>query len=150
MKVILLEQIQGVGETGELKDVSDGFALNYLFPKNLATRATGEKINELKTLAQKLLQKEKEKKESLKELLKKVKKIKTIKIEAKSGPKGKLFGSVNKKSICDSILKSKKIDLSKSYISMNEEIKSLGKYKVQIKIPDEKEFEISVEVIEQG
>ncbi len=150
MKVILLEQVQGVGDTGELKNVSDGFALNYLFPKNLATRATGEKINELKTLAQKLLKKEEEKKKSLKELTKKIKKIKNIKIEAKSGPKGKLFGSVNKKSICNAVLKLKKIDLSKSYVSMDEEIKSLGKYKIQIKIPNEKEFEISVEVVEQG
>tara|TARA_B100000029_G_scaffold516666_1_gene632448 strand:- start:11412 stop:11864 length:453 start_codon:yes stop_codon:yes gene_type:complete len=150
MKVILLEQVQGVGDTGELKNVSDGFALNYLFPKNLATRATDEKINELKTLAEKLVKKEKEKQEKIKELAKKMKKIKTVKIEAKSGPKGKLFGSINKKSICEAILKSKKIDLSKQYVSMNEEIKSLGKYKVQISIPEEKEFEISVEVVETG
>ena len=69
MKVILLESVTGVGETGELKNVSDGFALNYLFPKNLATRATSEKVAELKTLAEKLLKTQEEKKKAIKDIM---------------------------------------------------------------------------------
>ena len=150
MKVILLESVAGVGETSELKNVSDGFALNYLFPKNLATRATNEKVGQLKKLAEKLLKNQEEKKKAIKDLYAKIKKVKTIKIMAKSGPKGKLFGSVNKKTICKSILDSKKVNVPKDYISMKEEIKNLGKYKIEISIPDQESFEISVEIIEQG
>ena len=150
MKVILLESVTGVGETGELKNVSDGFALNYLFPKNLATRATSEKVAELKTLAEKLLKTQEEKKKAIKDIYAKAKKVKTIKIMAKSGPKGKLFGSINKKTICKSVLESKKIDIPKDNISMKEEIKNLGKYKNEINVPGQESYEISVEIVEQG
>ncbi len=97
-----------------------------------------------------ILKRIKLKKKAIKDLYTKIKKVKTVKIMAKSGPKGKLFGSVNKKTICKSILDSKKINIPKDYICMKEEIKNLGKYKIEINIPNQESFEISVEIIEQG
>lgn len=133
MKVILLKDIKELGKTGEIKELADGYARNYLIPRGMAAEATKEKIKETeeKNLkVQKNIQKEILVAEDLKQKLQ----GKTIKISLKTGGGDKLFGAVTTKEIAELLDKQLKIKIDKKKIEFTEPIKHLGEYEIKIKL----------------
>lgn len=133
MKVILNEDIKGVGKKNEVINASDGYARNYLFPKKLAVPADTQNMNVLN--AKKAS--EKHKKDIECEQAKKIQeKMKTIvlKITTKAGENGKTFGSITSKEIAENLEKQFKIKVDKKKIILPEQIKTLGTYIVDIKL----------------
>lgn len=148
MKVILLKDIKGTGKMGEVINVSDGYARNYLFPKALAKEATQgnlKVLNEQKT-AQKI-KADKEHEEAIK-LGKEMEEL-TVTIYSKAGEGGRLFGSITSKDIADSLKKKHNIDVDKRKILLEEGIKTLGARFVEIKIHPKVVTKIRVEVKEK-
>ena len=138
MKVILKENIKGVGKKDEIINASDGYARNFLFPKNLAVEANAENLSKLKAKNEsKEYQKEQEK-EAAKKIADKMAKIQ-LKIQVKAGENGKIFGGVSSKEIAENLDK-KKIDLK-------ETIKTLGVRTVEIKLYEGVIGKLKIDVI---
>lgn len=133
MKVILLDNIKGVGKKDEIINASDGYARNYLFPKKLAVEANNE--NMLKLQAKKNSQdfKKSVEKDEANKLADRLKGI-TLNIKVKSGENGKIFGGVTSKEISDNLKNEYKIDIDKKKIILQETIKNLGTVTVDIKL----------------
>lgn len=133
MKVILNEDIKGVGKKNEIINASDGYARNFLFPKKLAVPADAKNMSLLN--AKKAS--EKHKKDVEFEEAKKVQeKMKTIvvKVQTKAGENGKTFGSITSKEIADNLEEQFKIKVDKKKITLSEPIKTLGTYIVNVKL----------------
>ena len=133
MKVILNKDVKGSGKKGQLVNVSDGYARNYLFPKGLAVEANAQALSELKNREAS----EKHRiEEEIKEAKETVKKLdgKTVKITANAGSNGKLFGSVTPKEIAEEIKKTFGTEIDRRKISLSDEIKNFGTYQAEIKI----------------
>lgn len=147
MKVILNADVRGQGKKGEMKEVSDGYARNYLIPKGLAVAATEDNLNAMKLReAAKKKQIEKEKATAA-ENAKKLEGI-IVKIAAKAGGAGRLFGSVTSKEICDALQTQHGITIEKNKIVQPEPIKSFGSYEVKCKFGYEISGIIHVLVVE--
>jgi large subunit ribosomal protein L9 len=133
VRVILKAEVRGLGRTGEIKDVADGYARNYLLPKGLAIEATG---GELKVLAQER-QTEKTKKDrahqDAEELAKRLGQV-TLVFKLKAGDQGKTFGSVTAKEVADALKKEAKADIDKTKIVLREPLRSLGIHKVEVRL----------------
>ena len=133
MKVILKSDIKGVGRKDEIINASDGYARNFLLPKNLAVEANNENISKLKAKNDsKAYQKEQEK-EAAKKTAEKLSKI-MLKIPVKSGENGKIFGGVSAKEIAECLEKEYSIKVDKKKIELGETIKTLGVRTVEIKL----------------
>ena len=147
MKVILNVDVKGQGKKGELKEVSDGYARNYLLPRKLATEATADNLNafRLKEKA-KAAQIAREKAEA-EENAKKLGAIQ-VKIAAKAGSNGKLFGSVTSQEISDALKAQHGIEIEKNKIVQPEPIKTFGSFQVKAKLGYEISGTINVLVIE--
>lgn len=133
MKVILLSDVIGTGKEGEVKEVSDGYARNFLIPKGLAKEANAKTLRERE---EKLIRRAKEKESERQEVLNNYEIIngKTIKVLSKAGESGKLFGSVTNQEIADKIKEIYNVVVNKKKIHLEEEIKSFGTYKFNIKL----------------
>lgn len=132
MKVILNQDVKSLGKKGELVNVSDGYAKNYLIPRKIAAVADAAAMNELKNReASKAYQLAKEKENA--ENAAKALDGKTIKISAKAGANGRLFGSVTSKEISEKIKADYDIDIDKKRI-VTEDIRSFGTYECTLKI----------------
>lgn len=133
MKVILLADIKGVGKKDEVINASDGYARNFLFPKNLALEANKENMAKLKSKNDaKAYQKEMDIK-AAKEIAEKINSI-TMKLEVKAGENGKIFGGVTAKEIAENLKKEYKIDIDKKKVLLSETIKTIGVHNVEIKL----------------
>ena len=133
MKVILKQDVKGQGKKGELVSVSDGYARNFLFPRDLAMPADAQAMNELKNKeSAAVFHQQEEKKAALAvaELLK----DKTLTVKARAGQNGKLFGSVTTKEIADELKKQFDVTLDKRKIVMAD-IKAFGGYTAELKLP---------------
>ncbi|MCD6443237.1 MAG: 50S ribosomal protein L9 [Thermotogae bacterium] len=149
MKVILLLDVPKLGKRGEIKEVSDGYARNYLIPKGLA-RELREK--DLKSLE---IQKEMERRryEKLrKESEKKLEELKrgVLRIPVKSGEKGRLYGSVTSSLIAKVISEKLGVELDKRNIHLEKQIKEIGMYDVDIRLPGGVKGRIKIEIIPEG
>jgi len=146
MKVILQEDVKALGKKGQIVEVKEGYARNFLFPKNLAVEATDKNLKELNR--QKKIKEQKAEKEFLeaKELAEKIKGI-TVTLQVKSGENGKLFGAVTSKDIAENLIKKHKLKIDKRKIELKENIKSLGTYEVSIKLHPKVLAELTVKVI---
>ena len=133
MKVILLDNIKGVGKKDEIVNVNDGYARNFLFPKKLAVEANNSNLSKLKAKEDsKTYKKEEDKKVAL-DLKEKLSKI-TLVIKVKAGENGKIFGGVTSKEISEKLKEQYKIALDKKKIDLKETIKTLGMQTVEIKL----------------
>ncbi|MBR0351064.1 MAG: 50S ribosomal protein L9 [Clostridia bacterium] len=133
MKVILKADIKGVGKKDEIINASDGYARNFLLPKNLAVEANTENLSKLKAKNDsKAYQKEQDKEAAIK-VADKLSKI-LLKIPVKAGENGKIFGGVSAKEIADSLEKEYQIKVDKKKIDLDETIKNLGVKTVEIKL----------------
>ena len=147
MKVIFSADVRGQGKKGELKEVSDGYARNFLLPKGLAVAATQDNMNAMKQRdAAKKKQMEKEK-AAAQENAKKLESI-VVKVSAKAGDSGRLFGSVTSKEISEALAKQHGIEIEKNKIVQSEPIKSFGSYDVKCKFGYEISGVIHVLVVE--
>lgn len=133
MKVILLQDVKGTGKKGELVNVSDGYARNFLLPKKAAKEATAQAMSELKNAeASKAFQIEEAKKAA--NASKILIEGKSLSIKAKAGQGGRLFGSVTAKEISAELKKQFGLNVDKRKISLDTDIKAFGTYNAEIKL----------------
>ena len=132
MKVVLLADVKGVGKKGELINASDGYARNFLLPRKLAKEANAQAMNELKNAAASKAYKIKTETEEAQRAAAALE-GKTVKITAKAGVNGKLFGSVTAKEIAQEIKKQFGFEIDKRKISLSTEIKAFGVYPAEVK-----------------
>ena len=148
MKVILNADVKGQGKKGEMIEVSEGYARNYLLPRNLAVKATADNLNALKLKEQaKKAQVEREKEQArayAKQLGAAI-----VKVPAKGGGSGKLFGSVTSKEIAEALKEQHGISREKNRILLEEHIKNFGSYEVKCKLGHEISGTIHVLVVEE-
>ena len=133
MKVILNVDVKGQGKKGELKEVSDGYARNFLFPKKLAKEANAQALNELKNAEESKAFKIKQETEAAQASADKIN-GKSVSILAKAGQGGKLFGSVTAKEIAEAIKKQYGVDVDKRKIDTKGDMKAFGTYECEVKL----------------
>lgn len=133
MKVILLEDIKGVGKKDEIINATDGYARNFLFPKKLAVEADAGNMAKLKAKKESQAHKKELEKENAKEIAKKLETI-TLKLSVKAGENGKIFGGVTSKEIAENLKNEHKIEIDKKKIQLKETIKNIGTVSVEIKL----------------
>ena len=149
MKVILLQDVKSLGKKGEIVNVNDGYARNFILPKKMGVEATGKNLNDLK------LQKNNEKKvaqeqlDSAKTLAEKIGQGK-VELAIKVGEGGKVFGSVSSKEIAAAVKEQMGLDVDKKKIQLKETIKSLGTHNVPVKLHPEVTAELKVVVKEEA
>ncbi|MDO8506618.1 MAG: 50S ribosomal protein L9 [Candidatus Limnocylindria bacterium] len=145
MRVILKREVRGLGRPGEVKDVADGYAQNFLLPKGLATLATA---GEMKHLAQER-QADKLKKDrahsDAEELAARLGTI-TLVFKLKAGEQGKTFGSVTNKDIAEALRREHKIDVDRTKIHLPEPVKTLGAHSVEIRLLPDVRAKVTVAV----
>jgi len=147
MKVILLQDVKGQGKQGDLVSVSDGYARNFLLPRKLATEANTANMKTLKQQEQtkaKQLEKEIAQAKALEEKLQSL----IVKIPAKAGTGGRLFGAVTGKEIVDALKAQHGIAIEKNKIVQSEPIKAFGAFEVKVKLGHERSGMIHVVVVE--
>lgn len=133
MKVILTQDIQGQGKKGQLVNVSDGYARNFLLPKGLAKEATSENLNVMHGQQEAEAYRKQMAVDDAKALAEKLKTV-SVEIKAKAGDNGKLFGSVTSKEITEELLKQHHIKLDKKKLQLPDGIKTLGTTDVEVKL----------------
>lgn len=138
MKVVFLQDVKGQGKKDELKEVSDGYARNFLLPRKLAAEATSDVLNAMK-LKEKARQAQYAKDKSLAEETAKKLESLIVKIPAKAGQGGKLFGSITSKEISDCLSSQHGISIDKQKIVQTDPIKTFGSFTIKCKLG----FEIS-------
>lgn len=148
MKVILKENIKGVGKKDEVINASDGYARNFLFPKNLAVEANAENMSKLKAKQDSNAFKKSQEKEEAQNIAKKLSGI-LLKIKVKAGENGKIFGGVSSKEISDNLDKEYGIKVDKKKIDLKEPIKSLGMTSVEIKLFEGVIGKVKIDVMSQ-
>ena len=143
MKVILQQEVKKLGKKGDILEVSEGYARNYLLPQKLAIMATANNVNNAKL--QKVAEERKKERafDEAKLLAAQMAKI-TISIPVKMGEGGRLFGSVTAKDIADAVGKEHKLELDKRKIELKDALKSLGTFTVPIKLHPEVSTQIQV------
>ena len=147
MKVILQQDVKGQGKKGQLVEVSEGYARNFLLPRKLAIEATTDAINTL-NLKEKARKAEEARQKAEAEAIAGKLKDCPVKLTAKAGNGGKLFGAVTTKEISDGLKKQYNIDIPKQKLVLDEPIKSFGTYQVKAKLGFEINGTVSVTVTE--
>lgn len=147
MKVILLQDVKGKGKKGQMLEISDGYARNYLLPRKLAVEATADAVNTKKMNDKAAAEKAaKERAEAL-EISRQLREM-TLVVTAKGGGAGRLFGSVTNQEIADALKVKSGISLDKRKIVISDPIKSVGTYTVQCKLGYEITAPLTVKIEE--
>lgn len=146
MKVILKQDIKGVGRKDEIINASDGYARNFLLPKGLAVEANNENMSKLKAKEDSKAYKKEIEKEEAKKVAEKLAGIQ-LKVEVKAGENGKIFGGVSAKEIADLLKANYNIEVDKKKIDLKETIKTLGLRTISIKLYDGVVGNLKVDVI---
>ena len=133
MKVIFLQDIKGTGKKGEMHEVSDGYARNYLFPRKLAQPATTQAVGELKAREASAVRHAEIELGQAKELKEKLEQI-TVYLSAKAGSAGRLFGSITTKEIAEAMSAQVGFEIDKKKILMDGDIKTYGEYQAVVKL----------------
>ena len=147
MKVIFNTDVKGQGKKGEMKEVSDGYARNYLIPRGLAAEATADNINAMKLKEKAKAAQIAREKAQAEENARKLEGVQVL-IRARAGSSGKLFGAVTSQEICDALKEQFDIDIEKNKIVQAEPIKTFGSYTVKAKLGYEVSGSINVLVVE--
>jgi large subunit ribosomal protein L9 len=147
MKVVLKDDVKNLGKMGQIIDVADGYARNYLVPRGLASEANTKNIKALEHEKRIIEGKAKKVKNSAQELLNKIS-ARTFTIRAKAGDEGKLFGSVTTMDIAE-LLQKEGLEIDKKKISFDEPIKRLGSYSVNVKLHSEISTQLNIQVVQE-
>ena len=146
MKVILIENIKGVGKKDEIINASDGYARNYLFPKKLAVEATKENLGKLESKNEANKFKKQNEKNDAIEVANKLKEL-VLTIKVKAGENGKIFGGVTSKEISENLKEQYKIEIDKKKIEVKETIKNIGRFTINIKLYEGVNAKLTVNII---
>lgn len=146
MKVILLEDVKALGKKGEIVEVSDGYARNFILKKKKGIEANNANLNDLKLKKQNDDKVALEQLEAAKELKKKVEAGK-VTLTIKTGEGGKVFGSVSSKEIAAAVKSQMNLDVDKKKVQMKDPIKSLGAFTVPVKLHAKVTAELKVNVV---
>lgn len=145
MKVILKQDVKKLGNAGDLLEVNDGYARNFLIPRGLADEATSGRVKQLKEKkASQQARDEKEKQEA--EALKKHLQGKQVRLAVSAGDKGKLFGSVTGAQIAQAVSKQFGSEVNKKDLKLDEQVKQVGEYKFRIRLYPGAEAEMTLKV----
>ena len=147
MKVILLQDVRGKGKKGQMLEVSDGYARNFMLPKKMAIEATPDAINTMRMNDKATQERIAREKAEAMETAKKLREL-TVTVTAKGGGAGRLFGSVTNQEIADALAKNSGIQLDKRKIVISEPIKNVGTYTVQCKLGYEITAPLTVKIEE--
>ena len=147
MKVILMQDVRGQGKKGEMINVSDGYARNFLFPRKLAQEATADNVNTMRMNDKAKKEKEQRAREEAAALSAKLREM-TLTVNAKGGGAGRLFGSVTSQEISDA-LKEQGLELDRRKIVIEDAIKTVGLYTVKCKLGFGIDAPLKVEVKEK-
>ena len=145
MKVIWLEDVKSLGKKGEIVNVNDGYARNFILPKKLGLEATSKNLNDLKLQKQNDEKVAQEKLDAAKALAEEIKE-KSITVKIQAGVEGKVFGSISSKEIATEAKKQLNMDIDKKKIVIPDAIKSLGTYNVNIKLHKDVTATLTVKV----
>lgn len=147
MNVILMQDFEPLGYEGDIVDVARGYARNYLIPKGLATEASNANLKALEQRKGKILAKRTKDKEEAERVMEKISEI-TVRVRAKAGEEGKLYGSVTSRDIAQQ-LDSQGVEVDRRKIIIDEAIRSLGEFEVPVKLHPEVVATIKVVVEEE-
>ena len=148
MKVILLQDIKNVGKKDEIINANDGYARNFLFPKNLAVEANKDNLLKLQAKKDSKQHKKNLEVEEFKKQADKIKDI-TLEIKVKAGSNGKIFGGVTSKEISEELKNQYKMEIDKKKIILKETIKNIGTFSVDIKFEDGVNAKLTINVISE-
>ncbi|GGA46451.1 50S ribosomal protein L9 [Kroppenstedtia guangzhouensis] len=148
MKVIFQQDVKGQGKKGEVKEVSEGYARNFLFPRKLAVAASAGNLNTLKEQRRREEERKKEELSRSRQLAEKLEKTE-ITLHTKAGEGGRLFGSVTSKQISRYLEREYGLQVDKKKIQLSEPIRTLGVTKVPVKLHPKVTATLSVQVLEE-
>jgi len=146
MKVILLAEVKNLGKKGDVVEVAQGYARNYLLPKGLATEATEGKMKQLIQQQATAARKKEREEAKAKDLAERLQGL-TVKVYGKAGEGGKLFGSVNNKDIAEALQKEHGIEIDKRKIILKEPIKQTGTYSLPVRLYPQLEARLNINVL---
>ena len=147
MKVILLQDVKGKGKKGQMIEVSDGYARNYMLPRKLATEATPDAVNTMRMNDKANQERIAREKAEAMETAGKLREM-TVTVAAKGGGAGRLFGSITNNEVAEALAQQQGIQLDKRKIFLDEPIKQTGLYTVKCKLGYEINADLKVEVKE--
>ncbi len=147
MKVILLQDVKGKGKKGQMLEVSDGYARNFMLPRKLAVEATADAVNTMRMTDKANQEKRQKEREEAFAISNKLKAL-TVVVKAKGGGAGRLFGSVTTQEISDALQKNHGISVDKKKIVLSETIKTVGTYTVKCKLGYEITADLKVKIEE--
>ena len=147
MKVILLQDVKGKGKKGQMIEVSDGYARNFMLPRKIAVEATTDAVNTMRMNDKAAAEKAAKERAEAMEISKKLREM-TLTVTAKGGGAGRLFGSVTNQEIADALAKSTGIKLDKRKIVISDPIKNVGTYTVNCKLGYEITAPLTVKIEE--
>ena len=145
MKVILLEDVKTLGKKGQIVNVNDGYARNYILPKKLGLEANGKNMNDLKLQKQNEANIAQEQLDAAQELAKKIEASK-VELKIKTGEGGRTFGSVSSKEIAVAVKEQLGLEIDKKKINMTDAIRTLGMHPVTVKLHKDVTAELKVHV----
>lgn len=148
MKVILRSDVANVGRKGDVLDVSDGFARNYLVPKGLALRATDGAIAQAAAMRRARDLKDARDREGAQEIARRLTPT-VIRLSARSGPEGRLFGSVTAADLAEAVAAQAGVELDRRRIHLEEPIKSIGSHEIAVRLHTDVEVRLQVEIVPQ-
>jgi len=146
MKVILLKEVKGMGKEGDLVNSKDGYARNYLIPRNIAIEATSENLRKWEEAKKQEAAKKKQELEEAKALKERLEKL-TVEVKAKGGSGGRLFGSITSQDIAAALKEQHGVDIDKRKIEMKDNIKNAGAAEVDLKLYPEVSAKLKVNVV---
>ena len=147
MKVILLQDVKGKGKKGQMIEVSDGYARNYMLPRKLAQEATADAVNTMRMNDKATAERQARERAEAVAISKQLREL-TLIVKAKGGGAGRLFGAVTTTEIADALKKNAGITIDKRKIVIDEPIKNVGTYTVQCKLGYEISAPLTVKIIE--
>ena len=147
MKVILLQDVKGKGKKGQMLEVSDGYARNYMLPRKMAIEATADAVNTMRMNDKAAAEKAAKERAEAMEISKKLREL-TVTVTAKGGGAGRLFGSITNNEVAEALAQQQGIQLDKRKIVLDEPIKQTGLYTVKCKLGYEINAELKIEVKE--
>ena len=148
MKVILTQDVRGQGKKGQMIDAAEGYARNYLLPRKLAVPATADAINTMNLKEKARRAEDAANRQAAVELGAALKNV-TVRLTAKGGKEGKLFGAITSKEIAEGLLAQHQLDVPKQKIVLDEPIKAFGTYEVKAKLGYEVSAKFSVNIVEE-
>jgi len=147
MKVILLQDVKGVGKAEQIIEASDGYAFNFLFPKNLAMEATKQNIAKLESKRKNEEAKRVKEVEAARALKERLEALPPVKILVKTGGAGKMYGSITNKEIAEALVLAG-VEMDKRKIVVNEPIKTLGEKTVSVKLFTDITAKLKIELVD--